>query len=195
MSNSWGNIDVAPHGHTLSYAPTVSLKGNTYFVAIGSKIGEEVMGIKYCLLCFDFTSEKFGPHLPLPSHGDRVAISSVREEQLAVLYEPRDTSKMEIWVTTKIEPNAVSWSYFLKVDVTDFKFHAMVRSFFIDQEKTLAVFFMDDYKNMFTSKCIAAFIGENGYLRKVYLGQALKLKDGPYAHPLVYSYVPSLVQP
>ena len=45
------------------------------------------------LLCFDFTSERFGPRLPLPFHSsdeETVTLSCIRDEQLAVLYQPYD---------------------------------------------------------------------------------------------------------
>ncbi|AEE75763.1 unnamed protein product [Arabidopsis thaliana] len=44
---------------------------------------------------------------------DTVTLSSVREEQLEVLFQNCHTLEMEIWVTTNIEPNAMSWSKFL----------------------------------------------------------------------------------
>lgn len=120
------------------------------------------------LLCFDFTIERFGPHLPLPfyydvSH-DFVGLSSVREEQLAVLFEYFNTSEIEIWTTTEIEPNVVSWIPFLKVDNTDLKLEIDVGSFFIDQEKKLAVVF--ESREFESRKNKAYIFGENGYMKK-----------------------------
>uniref|UniRef100_A0A1J3CY13 F-box protein n=1 Tax=Noccaea caerulescens TaxID=107243 RepID=A0A1J3CY13_NOCCA len=57
-------------------------------------------------MCFDFTAERFAPRLPLPFTScchDAVSLSSVREEQLVVLFQSSDTLDLEIWVTTKIE--------------------------------------------------------------------------------------------
>lgn len=69
-----------------------------------------------------------------------------------MLYQHSDVYEiMEIWVTTKIEPNAVSWSKFLRVDMSlinglpadDFG----IKSFFIDEEKKVAVgFYVDPYR-------------------------------------------------
>ncbi|XP_010419997.1 PREDICTED: putative F-box/kelch-repeat protein At3g16880 [Camelina sativa] len=123
--------------------------------------------------------EKFGPRLPLPSHYvvGLTALYSVREEHLALLNMPWNTSEMKIWVTTKIGPSAVSWSYFLEVDISDFKLNVLPGCFFIDQENKLVVL---NYLN--NSKCLVAYItGEDVYLRKVDLGFALKLKDLPYS--------------
>jgi len=59
-----------------------------------------------------------------------------------------DTLQMEIWVTTKIEPNTVSWSskFFLSVDMRELTgrysmFSFSDASFFIDEEKKVAVVF------------------------------------------------------
>lgn len=75
----------------------------------------------YFLICFNFTMERFGPRLGLPFRPyveDTVTLSIVREDQLAVLFQREDTFHMEIWVTTKIEPQVVSWSkVFLSVDM------------------------------------------------------------------------------
>ncbi|CAL9247204.1 unnamed protein product, partial [Arabidopsis halleri] len=101
------------------------------------------------LLCFDFTKERFGPRLPLPFVSfpeDAVILSSLREEQLAVLFQSNDTFEMEIWVTTMIEPNAVSWSKFFAIDMeplTCFRFYDC-GTFLIDEEKRAVVVFDED---------------------------------------------------
>lgn len=78
-----------------------------------------------------------------------MSLSCIRDEKLAVaaLYQPYEQSNIvEIWITIKTDPNAVSWSQFLKVNMTLLngfpgksrdKFDA--RSFFIDEEKKFAV--------------------------------------------------------
>ncbi|CAL9221290.1 unnamed protein product, partial [Arabidopsis halleri] len=103
------------------YARGVSLKGNTYWFA-QEECEESETGYHDVLLCFDFTKERFGPRISLPFHsryGDCVTLSSVREEQLAVLFQSWDNLQMEIWITTKIEPEMASWSnkLFLAVDM------------------------------------------------------------------------------
>ncbi|KAF2538244.1 hypothetical protein F2Q68_00020543 [Brassica cretica] len=51
---------------------------------------------------------------------------------------------MEIWITTKIEYDDVSWSKFLEVEMTplngfDYDFDTETESFFIDEDKKFAV--------------------------------------------------------
>ncbi|EFH59448.1 predicted protein [Arabidopsis lyrata subsp. lyrata] len=105
MSNSWSvphtttNWDISPY-----CSRGVSLKGNTYFIAQKKMEVEQV------------ETERFGPLLPLPFHysiGNLVILSTVREEQLAVLFKRCGAYETKIWITTKIEPNTVSWSNFV----------------------------------------------------------------------------------
>ncbi|XP_009146502.1 F-box/kelch-repeat protein At3g16740-like isoform X3 [Brassica rapa] len=120
-SDSWRVLDVTPDwkmevdGESNSNNYGVSLKGNVYWFAQDKEAGGNVPGF---LLCFDFTTERFAPRLPLPFESyfeDEVTLSSVGEEQLAVLFQNLHTYEMEVWVTTKIEPDGVSWSKFLAV--------------------------------------------------------------------------------
>ncbi|KAG5415915.1 hypothetical protein IGI04_003482 [Brassica rapa subsp. trilocularis] len=50
------------------------------------------------LVCFDFTTARFGLRLPLPFHSypkeGVVTFSNVREEQLAVLFQRKETLRM-----------------------------------------------------------------------------------------------------
>ncbi|KAG2261637.1 hypothetical protein Bca52824_068716 [Brassica carinata] len=65
---------------------------------------------------------------------------------LAVLHERLDTLEtLEFWVTTKIEPNAVSWSRFLKLDITQHEgYLSHVGTFVIDEEEKVAMVFDGD---------------------------------------------------
>ncbi|KAL1209092.1 F-box protein [Cardamine amara subsp. amara] len=171
----WEVLNVTPELYEWSNMhDVVSLKGNTYLFVKGNTYGwadedededededKDPIETDVYLLCFDFTTESFGPRLPLPFSsdvGESVTLSSVREEQLLLLYNGWETSKMlEIWVSNKIEPNAVSWTKFLKVDttqLTDFPDEFDAVSFFIDEEKKVAVVF---------NRYIAHIIGEDGY--------------------------------
>ncbi|CAL9221487.1 unnamed protein product [Arabidopsis halleri] len=192
-SNSWRVLDILPDWDIKFHGHGVSLKGNTYFVTSGRKKWTNPAVSEDFLFCFDFTKERFGPHLPLPFYydvSDIVGLSSVKEEQLAVLYVSFNTFVIEIWTTTKIEPNVVSWIPFLKVDNSDLKSKIDVRSLFIDQEKKLAVVFKSrGYKSR---KNKAYVFGENGYMKKVGLREAVGAL--PYCRPRWCSYVPSLVQ-
>ncbi|EOA30782.1 hypothetical protein CARUB_v10013926mg [Capsella rubella] len=202
-SNSWRVLDITPGWEIEFYQRGVSLKGNTYFFA-KEKIVYEGDGTypepPDYLLCFDFTTESFGQFLPLPfvhyiEHTG--TLSYVKGEKLAALYQNMDTCELEIWVTTMIEPNAVSWSNFFKVDMIlltglDFQFGVESGSFFIDEEKKVAVVFDLDESESYTT---AYIIGENRYLKKVNLGEAfVNLEESPYGRPIVSTYyVPSLV--
>ncbi|CAL9221647.1 unnamed protein product [Arabidopsis halleri] len=181
-SNSWRipsdtlgrDIECMQHG--------VSSKGNTYWCARDKES-------QFCyLFCFDFTRERFGPRLPLPFNGTYVSLSTVKEEQLTVLLQPSDKSEIEIWVTNKIEPDEVSWSIFLKVEM---KLRVPSWNFLIDKEKKFAVVFdKDKGKGFKTIYNIAYVIGENGYYRRVDLRES---PNKPLCR-IVSSYVPSCVQ-
>ncbi|XP_010468083.1 PREDICTED: F-box/kelch-repeat protein At3g13680-like [Camelina sativa] len=212
-SNSWKvfydtadwDIELRQHG--------VSLKGNTYFLAENKIRGARMEEIQI-LLPFDFTMEKFGPPLPLPFpsfvSGRFKSISCVRDEQLAALHlnwrkYPRPT--VEIWVTNQISLGSVSWSMFMSPTSSCGAVSNLAGSFFIDEEKKVAVFFGQDNKFQLTkTRCnqTANIIGQDGYFKSVNIGEAPKIIQRNifgdidsiiYCHPLVCSssYVPSLV--
>ncbi|XP_056856291.1 LOW QUALITY PROTEIN: F-box protein At1g54550-like [Raphanus sativus] len=61
------------------------------------------------------------------------------------LIQARTDNQSRIWITTKIEPNEISWSSFLRLDMRlikdlPYNFMPCVRSFFIDEENKVAVF-------------------------------------------------------
>ncbi|CAN6803935.1 F-box protein At1g59680-like [Brassica napus] len=155
----------------------VSVKGNNYFVVEGKLLG------------FDFTKERFGPFMDLPFESsddfeyDRIPYSCVRGDQLAVLFQ-RHLCDLVIWITTKIEPDAVSWSNFFKFDLKPFlgfDHGFKVRSFFIDKEKKIGVVCGTELKSHINEeKCYV--VGEDG---------CYQAKTGKQ---YVFSYVPSWVQ-
>ncbi|CAL9221522.1 unnamed protein product [Arabidopsis halleri] len=203
-SNSWRVLDITPGWDIEFYQRGVSLKGNTYFFAkekiVFGEYGEMPEPPDY-LLCFDFTTESFGQYLPLPFEHyieDTGTLSYVKGEKLAALYQNMSTYELEIWVTSMIEPNVVSWRNLFKVDMKPhtglgFQFEVESGSFFIDEEKKVAVVFDLDESQSYKT---AYIIGENGYLKRVNLGEAfLNLEESPYGYPHVSPYyVPSLVQ-
>ncbi|CAL9221486.1 unnamed protein product [Arabidopsis halleri] len=173
------NWDISPY-----CSRGVSLKGNTYFIA-QKKMEVEQVETEKNLHCFDFTSERFGPLLPLPFHysiGNLVILSTVREEQLAVLFKRCGAYETKIWITTKVEPNTVSWSNLLKLD---FKFDLLCGSFFFDKEEKVAVIRSVHGEN--STNNTAYMIGEDGYCKEVDLGESKFC-------PSIWSYVPSCVQ-
>jgi len=229
-SNSWRVLEVTPNGEMDPNHPLygVSVKGNTYFFAHeDSSSGEidedgDIIDLEDFLLCFDFTTETFGLRLPLPFHSTidaTVTLSCVRDQQLAVLYhneglhsDDRFTT-VEFWVTTSIEPNSVSWSKFLTVDMrplalTGVRFdNDMGATFFIDEDEKVAVVFdLDGYLSTESARYHTAFIsGKDGFFKPVTLGVAPNVGEPcprtghiptTYRPPLVCSstYLPSLVQ-
>jgi len=128
--------------------------------------------------------------LPLPfhcCHEDTVLLSTVREEQLAVLFQKSDAYEMGIWITTKIELNIVLWSKFLKVDMTlpNSYWFEDLSFFLVDEKKKVAMVSELDIETCKTYKTY--ILGENGYYREV----DLRKSKGCL---LMCSYVPSLVQ-
>ncbi|KAJ4903910.1 putative F-box protein [Raphanus sativus] len=198
-SNMWRTLDVTPDWDIEFFRPGLTVKGNSYFFAkqkIMLDIEEAEDDVDDFFVSFDYTKERFGPHLHVPFHShlyeDTVALSSVGEEKLAALYQCMDKNMMEIWVTTEIEPHEVSWSksYFLAVD----KMIPLVNgSFFINEEKKLALVVTLDALGRHKR---AYIIGEDGYFKQVDLGEAIVIPDEDEypCFPLLCSYVPSLVQ-
>ncbi|CAN6885177.1 unnamed protein product, partial [Brassica oleracea] len=222
-SNSWRILDIIPYDDIWYRGRGASLKGNTqsiiiphilngsYFVAKEKTVvnQEEIDELHNFLLCFDFTRERFGPFLPLPFlhyNEDIGNLSTLRDEKLVVLYQRTVCPEVEILVITNIEPDAVSWTPFLNIDMEPldrgFKFGLCSgASFFNDEEMKIAVVFyicragkMAKTRS-YHSICI---FGENGCLDNLDLGDAVyrhvPMRENPYCCPLVCSYVPSLVQ-
>ncbi|WZZ09174.1 hypothetical protein YC2023_095095 [Brassica napus] len=101
----------------------------------------------------------------------------------------------------RVVPNAIStWSKFLKVDLTIKQpRHPLVHrnhgSFFIDEEKKVAVVFDIGLNDSSRHYATTAFIvGEEGYFTSVNIGKE-PTRSGSYHPPLVSSsYLPSLLQ-
>ncbi|CAN6826843.1 unnamed protein product [Brassica oleracea var. botrytis] len=139
------DLDVTPDWG-FEYLPySTSLKGNTYFVDY-DRFDETTNNY---FISFDFTRERFGEYLQLPwshdsSYYKSTPISSFGEEKLSALYMGGHISGIGIWVTTKIEPNEVLWSNFLKIDLEAIPCFT-AHSFFIDEDTKRAVLFSVDW--------------------------------------------------
>ncbi|CAH8265185.1 unnamed protein product [Arabidopsis lyrata] len=112
------------------------------------------------------------------------------EEKIAALFHHHDKydTEFEIWITTKIEVEMVTWSKFLRMD-TGPKI-GFPDTFFIDEEKKVFMdcgthYDSDDHYRRFID-----IIGEAGYLRKLDPG----VPADKNCRPDVCSYVPSLSQ-
>ncbi|KAG7629979.1 putative galactose oxidase/kelch, beta-propeller, F-box associated interaction [Arabidopsis thaliana] len=183
----WTTLDVPPYWIVSCYQRGVSLKGNTYFCATKSNA---INKIDDHIICFDFTSERFGPLLRLPfsaGHDDYVTLSCVREEKLAALLTHNDWNpyEFEIWITTKIEYDKVSWSKILEMDtgpLADMPIAYIHGSFFIDEEKKVSMVFDHHRVNI---------IGKTGYFRELDLRvHVAGIKCRPHLCP----YVPNSMQ-
>ncbi|KAG7583006.1 F-box-like domain superfamily [Arabidopsis suecica] len=169
-SGLWTTLDVTPHWLISFDERGVSLKENTYWCARERNPRKPCHFLKVDhIICFDFTSERFGPLLRLPFRATRDSLwtlSCVREEKLAALFCHEYV--VEVWITTRIEANKVSWSKFLTFDVGEYypMINPGARSVFVDEVNKVAMIFD---KTLTYDKTL--IIGEAGYVRYVDLGE------------------------
>lgn len=79
---------------------------------------------------------------------------------------------MEIWVTNKIDPNAVSWNKFLR-ELAGYPVGTEGGSFFICKEKNVAVVFdLDELKPVMAS---AHLVGPKSFFKSVKIGKVLNI--------------------
>ncbi|CAA7017771.1 unnamed protein product [Microthlaspi erraticum] len=192
-SGEWTTLDVGnPHWFINFDSFGVSLKGNTYWKASPRILDDGF--VKY-FICFDFTRNRFGPLLPLPLMAldhEPVTLSCVREEKLAVFYQ-KDVRALttKVWITQTIEAKEVSWIQFLTLDMNPDLLGLnpclSVGSFFIDEEKKVAVVFG---KDKCTERHKVYVIGESGHFREV----PLQEYTDRWSLMRACCYVPSLAQ-
>ncbi|ESQ37226.1 hypothetical protein EUTSA_v10003000mg [Eutrema salsugineum] len=144
----------------------VSLKGNAYWLAY-HKIGSSKF-----LLTFDFTRERFRClRLPTILSLGWTVLLVASEEKLSLLHWNNGSSKMDMWVTNKIDTEAPSWSKSFTVDgyITNHEYNCYYHPtrFLMDEEKKVAKYFTE-----FSSV-------ESTQVSR---------------HPPIFSYAPSLVQ-
>ncbi|KAG7580626.1 F-box associated domain type 1, partial [Arabidopsis suecica] len=172
----WTTLDVPPYWRISCYQQWNS----------GYKLDDHI-------ICFDFTSERFGPLMRLPfraGHHDYVTLSCVREEKLAALLTHNESNpyEFEIWITTKIESEKVSWSKILEMDtgpLADRPIAFTRESFFVDEEKNVSMGFDD------LNRHTVNIIGEAGYFIELDLGVPVAdLNSRPHLCP----YLPNSVQ-
>ncbi|KAJ4908352.1 putative F-box protein [Raphanus sativus] len=208
-SDSWRILDLDKNWCINIGEHGLSLKGNTYWFAADAMINDAIS----FLVCFDFSTETFSPLLPLPFEafpGDALSLSSSSSSvggeypQLVVLFQSEHTLEMEIWISNTIEqPNALSWNtkVFLSANIQQLIPHRWVFrrsvSFFIDQEKKIAVVF-DKNARRGTSTHEIAYIFFGGGLDDdgscSFKQQVVKQSAYPFCYSHACYYVPSLVQ-
>ncbi|KAG7584144.1 F-box-like domain superfamily [Arabidopsis suecica] len=189
-SDSWRVLDDVA-SDCFPSANGVSLMGNAYW-------------LKEELLIFDFTIERFKrvclPPVPSP---DCMALSVVREEQLSLLHRIQYTSKMEIYVTKKVDTEEADllWSKSSTVNlpIGGNKVLNVFSSLLIDEEKKVALHCNFDLK----TRCNMLHTIEEKYIDILYtesihkrrwLDKACKVTYKLWWWPFIFNYVPSLVQ-
>lgn len=169
----------------------MSLKGNSYRLALNDMDHGSII-----LLGFDFTRETY-VRLCLPASlndpDDWKALSVVKEENLSVSCWRARSLKIEIWVTNKIDATdaALSWrkSFAVDLEIPDYVGDVIL---LVDEEKKVALYLnaMRGISSNFVYKMYVT--GEDGkyYTETPYLESS----DIPDCWPLIFDYVPSLVQ-
>ncbi|CAA7015575.1 unnamed protein product [Microthlaspi erraticum] len=111
-------------------------------------------------------------------------------EKLAVLVENWTDGSTEIWISNKIDPNAVSWTkMFLRFRMREIRDTAA--TFFVDEKKKVAVVFAKGKQHLYKPTRNTAYIfGEDGFSKQLDLGES----EHEFQFPYVCSYVPSPVQ-
>ncbi|CAA7048185.1 unnamed protein product [Microthlaspi erraticum] len=192
-SGLWTTLDVTDPHWRIQYGNGVSVKGNTYWCATDRISPPTDRPRLDHIICFDYTRMRFGPLLPLPyEHGYySVTLSCVGEEKLAAYCNQYDSDPyhFQIWITTMIEAEKVSWScllaFYPESLPNDVRFSSF-GGFYIDQVKKVAMF--SGRRSNHHAVCI---INEEGE----YAGEvALEETDQRYWRKSLCSYVPSVVQ-
>ena len=120
------------------------------------------------IISFDFTTKRFGKRLPPPFNAHSVdifvSLSFVREEQLAVLQESWvNGPALEIWITNKINQDAVSWSKLLR----------SISIFNVDEESCCDCRSRHWTRTEIRCNQRANIIGQDEYFKSVNMGEAL----------------------
>ncbi|XP_019092309.1 PREDICTED: putative F-box only protein 9 [Camelina sativa] len=186
-SCSWRVLDNVPLDCFIEPNTGVSLKGNTYWLATDEKTD--------FLLRFDFTTERFKRFClpPIQNHG-KMVLSVVGEEQLLVLLQSYHKLDIEIWMADDDDIDsdaALLWSIYIKVDFkrlsTYFSF-PVCWSFLIHEGKEKALCCtIGSYE---TSSNMVNITG----LHDTYYAEIHDEDFTNWQRPIVFSYVPSLVE-
>ncbi|ESQ56257.1 hypothetical protein EUTSA_v10027471mg [Eutrema salsugineum] len=211
-SGSWRIVKVTPNCRILYTGPRVSLKGKAYW--FGWDIKENYQ-YDFFLVCFDFTTERFGRmRLPYQHSYQTMSLSVVREEKLSMLLQRTNTQWREIWVTNKIGYQTMSLSVVReeKLSVLLQRTNTQWREIWVTNKigewtRVLTIldsppfyrcgtisFLVDEEKKVVVcceKKVVVYIAGEDNKVTQVDFGEAATL--GKY-DPVIHSYVPSLVQ-
>ncbi|KAL0896910.1 hypothetical protein Bca101_080871 [Brassica carinata] len=191
-SSSWKVLDVVTlHWLIWCHLCGVSLKGNAYFLLRVLEVSSSVLisqqrgSDRFCL-CRRFTLTM--------EYILRLYLVLERSSSLYLI----NTGSQKETVEISIGPYVVSWTKFLKL-VTSLCDQPYSGSFFIDEEKKIAVFFVLEE----VSGChyqSAHVVGQDGYFKSVRIREAPYLENSSspnkryYPPVLCSSYLPSLLQ-
>lgn len=190
-STLWRTLDVNIDCQLLDTECRVSLRGKTYWFA-GDLINQFDKGI--FLVSFDYQTERFR-RLCLPyqcrNPYNYVSLSLVGEQKLSVLRRRRQTSQTEVWVRND-ETEVASWSKLLVVDSPQVEF-CHLTSLLVEEEKKVLVCCERwmDIQDTTKSNDFVYLVGEDNKITNVDFGASKLLLS---CFPLLFSYVPSLVQ-
>ncbi|KAG7584163.1 Ribonuclease H domain [Arabidopsis suecica] len=191
-SDTWRSLgDISPGWCLLYSEVSVSLKGNTYMLAIDyTKPPLSVVSV----LKIDYSTEK-SVAVPLPYQCrtfETSCISVVREEKLSVLLQRDKGSKTKIWVTNKIDDTTavVSWSKVFAFDLSPDLEIPHEGSFLLDEEKKVLVYCdtLIDVEDEGDTKNIIYFVGEDSIVTTVDFG----VDKVQVCWHAILNYVPSL---
>ncbi|XP_002884070.2 F-box protein ETP2 [Arabidopsis lyrata subsp. lyrata] len=194
-SGTWRSLgDISPGWCLLYSEVSVSLKGNTYMLAIDkTKTPLNVVSV----LKIDYSTEK-SVAVPLPYQCrtfETSCISVVREAKLSVLLQRDKRSKTEIWVSTKIDETTakavvVSWSKVFALDLSPDLEIPHEGSFLLHEEKKVLVYCdtLIDVEDEGDTKNIIYFVGEDNIVTTVDFG----VDKVQVCWHAILNYVPSL---
>ncbi|AEE76506.1 F-box and associated interaction domains-containing protein [Arabidopsis thaliana] len=116
-SNSWKTFKVSLDWHVVLRCKGLSLKGNMYWIAKWNRKPD------IFIQSFNFSTETFEPLCSLPVRYDVhnvVALSAFKGDNLSLLHQSKETSKIDVWVTNKVK-NGVSilWTKLFSVTRPD----------------------------------------------------------------------------
>ncbi|CAA7045819.1 unnamed protein product [Microthlaspi erraticum] len=181
-SDSWRNLGVATDWSLVAEVRGVSVKGNTYWIALAITLDD----FPNFLLSFDFSTERFQSR-SLPRQfkfSDFAVLSVVREEKLCLL--GGDSRGLNVLVTDSI--GVMSWSKFLR-KINVLKLGSWM-SFLVDEENKVVVC-CKKYPDSNRELCI---VGEDKYALVDHYGGDLDPTCRPKSSQVLMSYVPSLAQ-
>ncbi|ESQ47593.1 hypothetical protein EUTSA_v10022403mg [Eutrema salsugineum] len=175
----------------------VSVKGNMYWVAHWIKKPE------IFIQSFDFSTETFKLVCNLPFECgvlDTAALSSFGGDSLSLLHQRGETTKIEVWITNKLNDEVVSWTKYLNVVNPDLPaLHTdqdlAHPSYFIDKNGSIMVWCekvmkdeADDYVRVSVYE-----ISKDGIVIKKFEGGRCDLRSDGKPFICGFVYVPSLV--